>query len=50
MAGKMSKSVKQKPVKQKKPQQPMTFEKKLSDTKSRMDKIVKGEDQGYHLR
>ncbi len=47
MAGKTSKSVKQKPAKQKKP---MTFDEKLSDTKSRMDKIVKGEDQGYHLR
>ena len=46
MAGKTSKSVKKKPAKQKKP---MTFEKKLSDTKSRMDKIVKGGDQGYHL-
>ena len=47
MAGKKSKSVKQKSEKQ---QKPMTFEKKLSDTKSRMDKIVRGEDQGYHLR
>ena len=47
MAGKKSKSVKQKSAKQ---QKPMTFEKKLSDTKSRMDKIVRGEDQGYHLR
>jgi hypothetical protein len=50
MAGKKSKSVKQKPVERKKTQQPMTFEEKLSDTKSRMDKIVKGEDQGHHLR
>ena len=47
MAGKTSKSVKRKAVKEKKP---TTFEEKLSDTKSRMDKIVKGEDQGYHLR
>ena len=47
MAGKKSKSVKPKSAKQ---QKPMTFEKKLSDTKSRMDKIVRGEDQGYHLR
>ena len=50
MAGKASKSVKQKPTKQKKNQQPMTFEEKLSDTKSRMEKIVGGKDQGYHLR
>jgi len=47
MAGKKSKPVKQKAAKQ---QKPMTFEEKLSDTKSRMEKIVKGEDQGYHLR
>ena len=47
MAGKKSKSVKQKPVKELKP---MTFEEKLSDTKSRMEKIVSGNDQGYHLR
>ena len=47
MACKKIKSVKQKPAKQKKP---MTFEEKLSDTKSRMEKIVSGNDQGYHLR
>ena len=47
MAGKKIKSINQKPAKK---QKPMTFEEKLSDTKSRMDKIVKGEDQGYHLR
>ena len=47
MAGKTSKSVKQKPTKQKKP---ATFDEKLSDTKSSMDKIITGEDQGYHLR
>ena len=47
MAGKKSKSVKQKPVKQKKP---MTFEEKLSDTKSRMNRIVEGNDPGYHVR
>jgi len=47
MAGKKSKPAKQKVVKEKKP---MTFEEKLSDTKSRMEKIVKGDDQGYHLR
>jgi len=47
MAGKKSKSVKPKSVKQ---QKPMTFQEKLSDTKSRMEKIVSGNDQGYHLR
>ena len=47
MAGKKSKPVKQKVAKQ---QKPMTFEEKLSDTKSRMEKIVSGNDQGYHLR
>ena len=47
MAGKKSKPVKQKVGKQ---QKPMTFEEKLSDTKSRMEKIVDGNDQGYHLR
>ena len=29
---------------------PMTFEEKLSDTKSRMNRIVEGDDQRYHLR
>ena len=47
MVGKTSKPVKQKTAKQ---QKPMTFEEKLSDTKSRMKKIVSGNDQGYHLR
>ena len=47
MVGKKGKPVKQKSTKQ---QKPMTFEEKLSDTKSRMDKIVNGEDQRYHLR
>ena len=47
MVGKKGKPVKQKAVKQ---QKPMTFEEKLSDTKSRMEKIVNGEDRGYHLR
>ena len=47
MAGKKSKSVKQKPVKELKP---MTFEEKLSDTKGRMNRIVEGDDPGYHLR
>ena len=50
MAGKSSKAVKQKPIKQKKKQKPMTFEEKLSDTKARMNKIVEGNDAGYHLR
>ena len=47
MVGKKSKPVKQGSVKQ---QKHMTFEEKLSDTKSRMEKIVSGNDQGYHLR
>ena len=47
MGGKKSKLVKQKPAKQKKP---MTFEEKLSDTKGRMNRIVEGNDPGYHLR
>ena len=47
MAGKKSKPAKQTASKQ---QKPMTFEEKLSDTKSRMEKIVDGNDQGYHLR
>ena len=50
MAGKASKSVKQKSIKQKKKQQPMTLEEKLSDTKGRMNRIVEGDDPGYHLR
>ena len=50
MDGKKSKSVKQKPTKQKKNQQPMTFDEKLSDTKGRMNRIVEGDDPGYHLR
>jgi hypothetical protein len=29
---------------------PQTFEEKLSDTKARMNKIVEGNDAGYHLR
>ena len=33
-----------------KPDKPMTFQEKLSDTKSRMEKIVSGNDQRYHLR
>ena len=50
MAGKASKSVKQKPVKRKKKQQPMTIEEKRSDTKGRMNRIVEGDDPGYHLK
>ena len=46
MAGKKSKSVKQKPAKK---QKPMPFEEKLSDTTARMNKIVEGNDPGYHL-
>jgi len=49
MAGKTKTSAKPKAASKPK-NKPMTFEEKLSDTKSRMDKIVKGEDQGYHLR
>ena len=48
MAGKASKSVKQKPAK--KQQKPLTLEEKLSDTKSRMGEIVKGDNSRYHLR
>ena len=33
-----------------KPDKPMTFQKKLSDTKARMNKIVEGDDARYHLR
>jgi hypothetical protein len=29
---------------------PLTFKEKLSDTKARMNKIVEGDDPGYHLR
>ena len=50
MDGKASKSVKKKPIKQKKNQHPMTFEEKLSDTKGRMNRIVEGDDPGYHLQ
>ena len=47
MDGKKNKSVKKKSTKK---QKPMTFEEKLSDTKGRMNRIVEGNDQGYHLR
>ena len=33
-----------------KPDKPMTLQEKLSDTKARMNKIVEGDDAGYHLR
>jgi len=48
----MAKSAKpRKVVKPKsKPDKPMTFQEKLSDTKARMNKIVEGNDAGYHLR
>ena len=47
MDGKKNKSVKKKSTKK---QKPMTFEEKLSDTKGRMNRIVEGDDPGYHLR
>jgi len=47
MAGKKSKPVKQVKAKS---QKPLTLEQKLSDTKSRMNRIVEGNDPGYHLR
>ena len=48
----MTKSVKpNKAAKPKrKPNKPMTFGEKLSDTKGRMNWIVEGDDPGYHLR
>ena len=49
MAGKVKKSVKTKTVNKPK-NKPMTLEEKLSDTKSRMNRIAEGDDQGYHLR
>ena len=49
MAGKAKKSVKPKTVSKPK-NKPMTFEEKLSDTKSRMNRIVEGNDPGYHVR
>jgi len=47
MDGKKNKLVKKKSAKK---QKPMTFEEKLSDTKGRMNRIVEGDDPGYHLR
>ena len=49
MAGKEKKSVKPKAVSKPK-NKPMTLGEKLSDTKSRMDRIVEGNDPGYHVR
>ena len=49
MAGKAKTSVKSKAVSKPK-NKPMTFEEKLSDTKSRMNRIVEGDDPGHHLR
>ena len=49
MAGKAKKSVKPKAASKPK-NKPMTFEEKLSDTKGRMNRIVEGDDPGYHLR
>ena len=48
----MAKSVKpKKVVKQKsKSNKPLTLEKKLSDTKVRMNRIAEGNDPGYHLQ
>ena len=48
MAGKLKKSAKTKTVNKPK-NKPMTLEEKLSDTKSRMNRIVEGNDPGYHL-
>ena len=47
----MAKSVKPKKVvkPKSKSKNPMTFEEKLSDTKSRMNRIVEGNDPGYHV-
>ena len=47
MAGKKGKPVKQVKAKS---QKPPTLEQKLSDTKSRMNRIVEGNDPGYHVR
>ena len=48
----MAKSVKPKKVvkPKSKSKNPMTFKEKLSDTKSRMNRIVEGNDPGYHVR
>ena len=49
MAGKAKKSVKPKAASKPK-NKTRTFEEKLSDTKGRMNRIVEGDDPGYHLR
>ena len=49
MAGKLKKSAKTKTVNKPK-NKPMTLEEKLSDTKSRMNRIVEGNDPEYHVR
>ena len=49
MAGKTKTSAKPKAVSKPK-NKPMTFEEKLSDTKSRMNRIVEGNDPRYHVR
>ena len=49
MAGKVKKG--NAPTKtEKKVNSTSTFEEKLSDTKSRMNRIVEGNDPGYHVR
>jgi len=49
MAGKIKKSVKPK-TSNKSTKKPLTLEKKLSDTKVRMNRIAEGNDPGYHLQ
>jgi len=51
MAGEKSKSVKRKPAKQTKAKhkKPLTLGEKLSDSKDRMNRIVEGNDPGYHI-
>ena len=49
MAGKTKTSTKSKAASKPK-NKPMTFEEKLSDIKSRMNRIVEGNDPGYHVR
>jgi hypothetical protein len=48
MAGKLKKSAKTKTVNKPK-NKPTTLEEKLSDTKSRMNRIVEGDDPRYHV-
>ena len=49
MAGKSKTPVKSKAVSKPK-NKPMTSGEKLSDTKSRIGRIVEGNDPGYHVR